>query len=368
MNLKEQREAAFKAAEALIEKVKAGDESAVPEAEAKIAEVKALNEKMERAAEGDALIAQIKSMGAPDGRDATKRLDFKGFGSQIAASMHRTSEDMGRKSLVASGESIAPLPVTYEELTREATRRPTRLAEAIPLAQREESIYAFVRSASVSEPGGAGVVAPGNLKPRRALALEREESRLRVVAVLSDPIDKYLLADRSNVGTWVEQQLAAALADELENQVLAGDGTGENFTGIANTSGIQTQAYATDPLITVQAGISKLLADGVSPAFVGLSPADWLSIQTTRNASGNFDVGGPIDATAQRLWGVPVVVAPGVTDGEGYVIGEQSVVLSTDQSGVHVEWGTSSDMFERNQLMARVEGRFNLDVTLLAAS
>ena len=65
MNLKDQRKAAFDAAQALVEKVKAGDESAIADAEAKLAEVKSLDERLAAAAKGKALVDAIGGL-APD--------------------------------------------------------------------------------------------------------------------------------------------------------------------------------------------------------------------------------------------------------------------------------------------------------------
>ncbi|UFU05499.1 hypothetical protein [Ruania halotolerans] len=94
-----------------------------------------------------------------------------------------------------------------------------------------------------------------------------------------------------------------------------------------------------------------------------LSATDALGLETNRNASGAFDLGGAIDPAASTVCGTRYVVVPGLATGDGYVVGADSVQLSTDGAGVRAEWGTSGDKFTRNQLVARVEGRFNLDVT-----
>ncbi|OCI32706.1 hypothetical protein [Oerskovia enterophila] len=65
-----------------------------------------------------------------------------------------------------------------------------------------------------------------------------------------------------------------------------------------------------------------------------------------------------------RAWvpgDVPVAVVPGLTVGTGYVIGQDSLLVSTDRAGIRAEWGTPGDSFTKNELVARVEGRFSLD-------
>lgn len=301
-----------------------------------------------------------------DGTDSTEtgHLSFRGLAERATSGMKSYSVSMGRtKGLVPAGETVVDIPLVNDiPLPTITQERPPRLVDVLPAAVRSAPVYSFLKQTVIADPGAATVVAPGALKPVKKLGVERVDSRLRVIAVTSEPVDKYLLEDAASLRTWVGTELADAVEAALETQVLTGDGTGENFTGLANTSSIQTQAFQTDKLITVQYGLSKIETLGIAPSFIALAAADWLAIQTTRNASGLFDVGGPIDATARTAWGTRVVVVPGLAAGTGYIVGEDSAIVSTDGRGVRVEWGTPGDTFNRNQLVARVEGRFNLDV------
>jgi len=267
------------------------------------------------------------------------------------------------KGLAPAGESvIAIMPEEVAPFPSIEGERPPRLLDSLPSSPRSAA-YSFLRQTVVSNPGAAGVVAPGGLKPTKRLGVRRVDDRLRVVAVLSEPTDRFLLEDEVSLSTWVAGELADAILTALEEEILTGDGTGEHFTGLAHTVGVQTQEFAVDPLVTVQHGLSKMQALGIAPSVVALSAADWLAIQTTRNASGGFDVGGPVDSTAQTAWGTRVVVVPGLAAGSGWIIGDQTVVLSYDgDAALRTDWGRPGDAFSRNEVVARVEGRFNLDV------
>ncbi|GAA1970530.1 hypothetical protein GCM10009718_02560 [Isoptericola halotolerans] len=349
-------------------------ESEAAQIESAVAEIKALD------AEGSNVAALVQSIGGMDGwttdaksgtsnRDGSTgeagSISLHGLADRITAGMKAYSLGHGRtKGLVPSGETVVDLPLVNRDAIKgdASHERPPRLIDVIPGAGRSAPHYSFLKQSVIASPGGAGVVAAGAVKPTKKLGVERVDSRLRVVAVLSEGIDKYLLEDASSLRTWVGTELAEAVQTELESQVLAGDGTGENFTGLSTITGHQTQAFQTDPLVTLRYGLSDLETLGITPSFVALSAADWLTIQTTRNTGGGFDVGGPIDTTARTAWGTQVVVVPGLAAGTGWVVGQDSLTLSTDNHGVRVEWGTPGDTFTRNQLVARVEGRFNLDV------
>lgn len=370
--LKEQRNEALKAAQAMLTPIIAREKSggarmtnAETEAiEAKHAEVKALDVKIETAAKSAALLEAIGGTGGAS-HGGTSFLNMRGVTAEAMHGMKAYADATSphAKGLTPAGQTVANIPLVNTDPLAGGMihERTPRLVDVLPAIQRESPVYSFLRQAVIASPGGAEVVAPGAVKPTKKLGVERANSRLRVIAVLSEPVDKYLLEDASNLRTWVGTELGDAIEAELEQQVLTGTGAGEEFQGLATLSGIQTQAFTADPLVTVQHGLSKLQTLGIEASFVALSPTDWLTIQTTRNAGGGFDVGGPIDATNRTAWGTPVVVVAGLAAGSGYVVGKESLVISTDGQGVRIEWGTPGDSFTRNQIVARVEGRFNLD-------
>lgn len=69
----------------------------------------------------------------------------------------------------------------------------------------------------------------------------------------------------------------------------------------------------------------------------------------------------PVDLAGRRLWSVPAVASVSVTPGTGWLIASGAVELSTDGS-VSLRWAEVGDDFEKNQIRARCEGRFNTDV------
>jgi HK97 family phage major capsid protein len=382
--LKEQLAALKKEAEDILMRANRGestpgDNERAPEL---VKEIDTVTAKVEAARKGQALVQEIGGVGpgestylkegAPIGRESATgttegRLSFNGFAPAIVRGMKAYSGNVApmTKGLVPSGETVVTVPLVNPGNPIPGTadlETPARLVDVLPVAVRQASVYRFLKQVPVADAGGAGVVAPGDLKPTMKLSLDDTTSRLRVIAVLSEPLDRFLLEDESTLRTWVGAELADGIQTALETEVLTGDGTGEHFTGLSHTIGIQTQAYAGTALDTLQYGLSKLQNLGISPQFIALSAADWLAVQTYKNGSGDYYIGGPVNAPARTAWGAPVVVVPGLTTGEGYIVGADTLALSTDGAGVRVDWGTPGDNFTRNQITARCEGRFNLDV------
>jgi len=61
---------------------------------------------------------------------------------------------------------------------------------------------------------------------------------------------RYALADVAQLRGLIDQELRDDINEEFEDQILTGDGVGENFTGILNTAGILTIAWDTDAFVT----------------------------------------------------------------------------------------------------------------------
>ncbi|MFT4188706.1 MAG: phage major capsid protein [Aeromicrobium sp.] len=370
MNFKEQRAAALKAAQAIIDRAKADGgrdltDAEIAEVEGHHAEVKRLDGLLAREAKSKELRQaifgldddEVISLSGDGAKSGYLNPRSKSLAGKLASGFHATDQ-FGQKALVPAGVTIGVTPVvgsTPIELSKPATG----LWDLIATTQQATPTYAYLRQTVRTT--NAAFVAPGETKPTSTYTTTKVEGRLRVIAHLSEPIDKFMLEDNSNLDTFLSSEMLAGLYDVLAVQVLTGDGAGENLTGIDNTPGIQVQDAKVDGITTLRAALTKLEGVGREPRGFAVNATDWEQMETTRNTSGAFDFGGPIDSATRRAWGVPVAIVPNVPAGSAYLIGEDSVVLRQDGS-VRMDWGTPGDNFTRNQITARCETRVNLDV------
>jgi HK97 family phage major capsid protein len=215
-------------------------------------------------------------------------------------------------------------------------------------------------------------VSPGARKPTSRFSLERVEGRAVTIAHLSEPMNRADLDDAAMLREFVDTELRLGLEAALEDEIVNGDGTGEHFQGLANTSGTQAQAWTGDLLSTTRAALTKLeVLSLVGSAYV-LSPADWERAELSTSASGYaLDQGGaqvPVNRASRRLWSAPVVVSTSVPAGVGYLIDAGSVELRIREEA-RVDWseaiyspdrfgtGDGGTLFEANQLVFRCELR-----------
>lgn len=293
------------------------------------------------------------------------------WGKALTRSM---SDSFGNfKSLTPGGQINVTVPLAPEPIR---TAEPVlALRQVIPTEQNITGQYAYLRQTARSN--AAAAVAPGALKPESTYTLTRVDDRVRTLAHLSEPIPRQDLSDAVLLESFVDTELRLGLELELEDQILNGDSTGENFTGLANTSGIQTVAWATDALTTCRKGITALEVISLSGTAFVFSPSDWemVELEAAAQFASNSNMPMPVDRVARRLWGVPVVLSTSVAVGTGYLADFTSSTRLHVREEAAVDWseniwrpdalgtGVGASDFQRNLITFRCEMRAGLAVT-----
>lgn len=221
-------------------------------------------------------------------------------------------------------------------------------------------------SAAPTAPGSAGALvqaAGGGYKPEGAWAFEVRSTNVKTIAEWV-PATKRSLADVAQLEGLINDELRLDVEESEENEIVNGDGTGEHFTGILQTSGIQAQAYATDVLTTVRKGVTKARTVGrVNPNAIVLNPADAEAIDLLKDANDRFYFGGPFAVGSTPLWGLPVVESETVAAGTG-LLGDfnKAVIWDREQTTVTMT-DSHADFFVRNLVAILAEERLAFAVT-----
>lgn len=199
-------------------------------------------------------------------------------------------------------------------------------------------------------------------KPESALALLKVLETVKTVAHWI-PATTRALADASQLRGLIDAFLLDGLAQEIEDQMVTGDGTGENFTGIAHVSGVQAQAWSSDLLETTRKArtLVRLVGRARPTAYV-FHPNDWEEIDLLQDNEARYFMGGPREIMTPRLWGLPVVESEAVTEGTGYIADWRTVVLwDREQANIQVS-NSHADFFTRNLIAILAESRHAMGV------
>ena len=237
----------------------------------------------------------------------------------------------------------------------------------------------YLVEASPRFEGGFGTVAEGAQKPdiRYIEPTIVNESLTKIAGVTKITDEMY--QDLPFLVSTINANLLFDLSVFEEDQLLNGDGSGTNLTGLRNRSGIQKMVL-TDEADNVEAPFrAKNAIRNVTPldadALV-INPADYEAFRLMKDGNGQYVAGGPFQGqygngnllTEPPLWGLRTVVSAAVPAGTAIVgaFGQASTVYR--KGGVRVEsTNTDRDDFTKNLVTVRAEERIGLAVRRPAA-
>lgn len=207
---------------------------------------------------------------------------------------------------------------------------------------------------------GADVVAEGALKPESNITFTKETANVKTIAHWIQA-SRQVTSDSSQLQGYINNRLLHGLALKEEQQLLNGDGTGDNLTGL------NVIATAYDSALTVT---GDTFADTVAHAIyqvsisefeataVVLNPADWHKIAMLKDQDGRYIFGGPQAFASKVMWGLPVVATTSQAKNTFTVgaFGLASQVWDNQDATVEVS-NQDRDNFVKNMLTILCEER-----------
>lgn len=408
MNLKEMYEAAVKKARDLHAKYGTDmTDDQFTEVKSALAEVDSLGAQLKKAEEDAATVDRLKALdldGGSDGRKDSHEPEAKTLGAHFVKSSRDRLNDQasGRRMEFSApefdGTKAAEDPAKTTNLTGEFTQLfGTQVQRGIVNARRERLVAAdLMGSAAVTLPtikylvekarrlreGAPDTVAEGDRKPYvRFEDFDIVTESLSKIAALTKLSDE-MIADYGFVADWINQQLIYELSVVEEEQLLRGDGSGSNLTGLLNREGLQTFDIDTDDTgdqfdglfraIQMVPAATNLVADAIM-----INPLDYAELRLHKDANDQYVAGGPF-ANGQYgvggvmidppVWGLRTVSTNAVPQGR-YVLGayrQGATVLR--KGGLRVDSTNTNDVdFEHNLVTLRAEERLGLMVPVPSA-
>jgi HK97 family phage major capsid protein len=229
----------------------------------------------------------------------------------------------------------------------DAFNRPLMLRELVTPGTTSTDLVEYVRvtgHTNNAAPTAEATTTSNGVKPESGIATVRVSTPVRTIAHWI-PITKRALSDAAQIRTLIDSFLQYGLEEELEDQMISGDGTGENFTGLSATSGVQVQAYDTSLLVTLRKAKTKVRTVGRSiPTGYVINPTDVEALDLLMNAQGNFYFGGPMGTmvnpglagrTTAPVWNLPVIETEAVPAGTAFVGDWRKAILwDREQSSI----------------------------------
>lgn len=361
------------------------------DSKAKVEQIRALNAEIDDLAkqveehnELEGIKGRVDDLGKPlphPGHQAKKRgeeePERKSIGELFVASdayKGRNSRTLGnvavldvdlKAALFETGAGWAAPDVRGPRVVDLATR-PLGVIDLLPQTTTQANALIYMEETTFTN--AAVEVAEGGTKPEATLALTERNEPVRKIAVWL-PVTDEQLEDVPQVQGYLNNRLGFMVRQRLDGQILVGNGTAPNLSGITDRSGIQTQALGTDAKPdAVYKAMTKIRVNAFSePNGAVFHPNDWQDFRLLRTADGIYIWGNPADAGPERIWGLRVVQSTAMTENTALVGDFQQAELAV-RKGVEIEVSNSHDTyFVENKQAVRAEMRAALAVYRPAA-
>jgi HK97 family phage major capsid protein len=174
----------------------------------------------------------------------------------------------------------------------------------------------------------------------------------------------------------IDSRLMYGLNLLADSQLLFGDGTNQNLTGLMVDAGVETVGQIA--VGTTAANRPGAMLDHIRAAVTRcqtfefyninglvINPADWGTLETAKGSDGHYIWVSVPNGGEPRLWRVPVVVSNAMTVGN-FLLGDWTLgatIYDREQMDIRVS-ESHADFFVRNGVAILAEERYGFGIEL----
>ena len=190
------------------------------------------------------------------------------------------------------------------------------------------------------------------------------------------PASRQVLSDAPMLQRLIDAKLMYGLNLLSDSQLLFGDGTNQNLTGLMVDSGVETVGQIAAGTTTAQrpgamldhirAAITRCQTiDYYNINGIVLNPVDWGTLETAKGTDGHYIWVSIPNGGESRLWRVPVIVSNAMT-ANNFLLGDWTMgatIYDREQMDIRVS-ESHSDYFVKNGVAILAEERYGFGVEL----
>lgn len=270
-----------------------------------------------------------------------------------------------KATLAAASPVVTPagsVPVDYRGIKGEP-ELPNVVTAAFPHTTTSSNAISYLKEKSFEN--SAAETAESTAKPESKIEFEEADASVRTIAHYIR-VTKQLAEDAPALAAYINNRMMYGLNRRIERQLLVGDGTGQNLSGIFTAGNFTAHGFTTSTmpegstvLDLIRRCASTMRKTGYTPTVLFLNPMDFDTLRGMKNQSGDYLMGSPLQAgTDIRPWGLRVVEFPEVAEGKFMVADPQMVAMIYDRSAPVIEmFEQDSDNVTKNLYTIRCECR-----------
>ncbi len=254
----------------------------------------------------------------------------------------RASTTIGQTSSPQTNDDAIVNPYKLPGIISGAFRQ-LRVRDVLPSGPTSSNMIEYTRELSFTN--RAAETKEGGTRPESDLTFELASAPVVTISHWLK-ISKQIAADAPALQSYIENRLRYGVELRVDNQLIGGDGLGQNLKGLNHADNSDVFAPTTGDTAIDSASKAKYQiaqADYAATAMF-LNPATWGTIERTKDDdSGRYTIGNPLGQIVPVLWNVPVVITNAITAGK-ILIGAFDVAAQVwEREGVTIEMSGSND-------------------------
>jgi HK97 family phage major capsid protein len=192
-------------------------------------------------------------------------------------------------------------------------------------------------------------------------------------------ITRQLAMDNAALAAYINRRMVYGVNLKVENQLVAGNGTTPNLSGLTNAGNFTAHGYTAASLTAAQLSnnrfdlIGKMIGDCAVADYpadvVILNTADWWTMRLAKDSQGRYLLGDPASNVVPTLFGRPVVASNAMVAGKVWVGSLSQAATLHTREGIAIDLSDSDENnFQLQLVTIRATRRLALTVEKPAAA
>lgn len=234
--------------------------------------------------------------------------------------------------------------------------RALKIRDLIPTIPTVSNAWQFTRELAFTN--NAAEVAEGAAKAESVLTFEDATVNIRTIAHFIKASNQ-ILADAPALRAYIDGRLRYGVELREETQIIAGDGVGQNLSGMTKSGNYTAFSPASGDTALDSLNKAKYLIVAADYQATGIvmNPTNWGAIERLKDSTNRYIVGDPFGAIVPVVWGLPIVVTNSMTANKLLVADFATSYEYAERQSTVIDLGFVNDDFTKNLVTIRGEKR-----------
>lgn len=287
-----------------------------------------------------------------------KKDELSALKGKSSGSVNFVLKAVGNMALTTNTTGQIPQAEREAGITRIVRRQPYIL-DLVNVGTIMSNLWEWVEQKN--QEGGSAMTAEGAKKSQTDFDLVLASASVKKVTAFIK-VTKEMLDDVNLLRAEIDQELTELINLRIDDQVLAGVGTGDNLTGIMqNATAWAAGSFAlTVPVPNnadvLRVAINQAMVNQFQPNYIVLHPSDATAMDLDKGSDGHYALPPFATIDGRIISGVPVVMNTGQTEGT-FLVGDFTKSAVRFKEGLTINVGYENDDFTKNFVTILAEAR-----------